>query len=642
MEALGSIPEKRNRQDIYVYLLLLSLAGLQLALSGRSSEFVYDSYYYELARSLLARAGYGFNFRPEPMVPPGFPALLAVLILAVGHSYALLIRSMSIFATSGLIVAYQILKAEDGLEFAGVVCLLLASSPIWFKFSTRMLFSDMPFFFTSMLLLWALTRLDSSVARARGRALWWTFCGLLLLASILLRSTGIALAGGIFGWLVVSSFREPRLAKRRLAIYLPLIVVGLGAEAAWMSWAERHPVSLWPVHGFQESYVAQLKLKSGNNPELGLATWRDVVKRPLENEDDMATSIGGLLTHKQIAPAWYSPATVIPLALLLLGLAHSFRKTGGRVTEWYFVGYQFLFLFWPWDFELRFQLPIAPLAALYLWRGGQLLWHWLQQMPRAAGAIGCIVAAIGILSSSVWGWRILHPRALLCIAIWSLVGCLSAVILAGGRELLRKLSLLSGRIVSFGGVHLSGAKLAGAVAMACMLATGIWMQVAAGLENLRRIPEMDPNIEAAKWIRGHSAPDAVVMARWEALVYHYSGHRVIWFPASTDPELLMAGIRRHHIRLIVVTEDEDNSYWKPSDIYCFRVLTRAYPKLFHEIHQGPHERVYELPDEIHPADRPCLTTFHHEARPDESSVDGGPRNSVEGEGLTTGRECAVC
>jgi hypothetical protein len=597
LEAPLSMPRKRNRRDIYVYLLLLALAGLQLALSGKTSEFVYDSYYYELARSLLAKAGYGFNFRPEPMIPPGFPALLAVLILAVGHSYAILIRSMPIFTTSGLITAYQILKAEEGLA-AVVVCLLLASSPSWFEFSTRMLFSDMPFFFTSMLLVWALTHLDSSVTRARTRALWWVLCALLLLASILLRSTGIALAGGIFGWLVISLFRERRLAKRRLAIYLPLIVVGLGAEAAWLSWAERHPVSLWPVHGFQESYVAQLKLKSGNNPELGMATWRDVLMRPVENEDDMATSIAGLLTHKQIAPAWYSPATVIPLALLLIGLAYSFRKTGGGIAEWYFVSYQLLFLFWPWNFELRFQLPIAPLAALYFWRGGLLVWRWVQRMPRAAGTICCMVAALGILGSTVWGWRIPHPRALSCIGMWLVVGCLSAVILAGGPELMRKLSLLSDRAVSFGGVRLSGAKMAGAVAMTCLLAAGVWMQMAAGVENLRRVPEMDPNIEAAKWIRGHSAPDAVVMARWEALVYHYSGHRVIWFPASTDPELLMAGIHRHHIRLIVVSEDEDNSYWKPSDSYCFRVLARAYPKLFHQVHQGAHERVYELHDDI--------------------------------------------
>jgi hypothetical protein len=604
VEAPVSTPKKRSRQDIYVCLLLLALTGLQLALSGRTSEFVYDSYYYELARSLLARAGYGFNFRPEPMVPPGFPALLAVLILAFGHSYAILIRSMSIFATSGLVTAYHILKADEGPGIAGALCLLLASSPIWFEFSTRMLFSDMPFFFTSMLLLWALTRLDSSTTRAWTQAGWWTLCAVLLPTSILLRSTGIALASGIFGWLVIASVRERRLAKRRLAMYLPLIILGLGAEAAWLSWSERHPVSLWPVHGFQESYVAQLKLKNGNYPELGMATWRDVLKRPLENEDDMVTSIAGLLAHKQIAPAWYSPATVIPLALMLIGLAFSFRKTGGGIAEWYFVSYQLLFLFWPWDFELRFQLPIAPLAALYLWRGGRLSWRWVQRTPRAAGTIGGIVAAFGILSSSVWGWRILHPRPLICVGMWLLAGCLSAVILAGGPELMRKLSLLSDRVVSVGRVRLSGVEIAGAVPMTCLLATGIWMQTAAGVENLRRLPEMNPNIEAAKWIRGHSAPDAVVMARWEALVYHYSGHRVIWFPASTDPELLMAGIRRHHIRLVVVSEDEDNSYWKPSDSYCFQVLAYAYPMSFQQVHMGAHERVYELRDETQPVDGP--------------------------------------
>ena len=150
------------------------------------------------------------------------------------------------------------------------------------------------------------------------------------------------------------------------------------------------------------------------------------------------------------------------------------------------------------------------------------------------------------------------------------------------------------------GVRISRMKLAVGVAIACLLAAGVWMQTLSGVENVKRVPEMDPSIDAAQWIRGHSAPDTVVMARWEALVYHYSGRRVIWFPASTDPQLLMSGIRRYHIRLIVVTEDENESYWKPSDSYCFRVLTRAYPELFHQVHEGAHERVYELPEESSP------------------------------------------
>jgi hypothetical protein len=92
---------------------------------------------------------------------------------------------------------------------------------------------------------------------------------------------------------------EREFDKSRFAIFLSLVVVGLVAEAAWMFWADQHPVSQWPVHGFQESYVGQLKLKNGNNPELGMATWQDVLKRPLENEGAMAT----LFAHKQIAPA---------------------------------------------------------------------------------------------------------------------------------------------------------------------------------------------------------------------------------------------------------------------------------------------------------------------------------------------------
>src|SRR6266849_597193 len=168
-------PTKPNRQDLYVYILLLALGGLQLALGCRTSDFAYDPYYYELARSILAKTGYGFNFRPEPMVPPGFPALLALLIVAVGHSYAVLVRSMAFFTALGLITAYEFLKSEEGRGVAGVVCLLLASSPSLFQFSTRELFSDMPYFFTSMLLLWAVPRLDPA-NRVRTRALWWTLC----------------------------------------------------------------------------------------------------------------------------------------------------------------------------------------------------------------------------------------------------------------------------------------------------------------------------------------------------------------------------------------------------------------------------------------------------------------------------------
>lgn len=584
---------RRDQFDRLIYTLLLALGGLQVILSCKTSDFAYDPYYYELAKSLLAGNGYGFNSRPEPMVPPGFPVLLAALILVFGHSYAVLIRWIPCFTTAGLIVSYKLLKSREGRAVASVACILLASSPRLFEFTTREVFSDMPYFMASMCFLWAVQRLDAEKREGAPLWGWWSLCAALIVGSTLLRSTGIALAAGVCAWLLISLARERRLAMRRIAIFVPLIALGVATDAAWILWSERHPVAQWPVHGFQESYVAQLKLKNGNSPETGFATWRDVLKRPIENEDDMATSMVGAFIHKQVSPAWYSPATVVPLALLLIGLASSIRRTGGWVTEWYFFAYQLLFLFWPWNYEWRFQAPVAPLAALYMWRGGDLLFQWSRTKPRLAGSLCLSAALLGLVSSAVWGFSVQRPSPLFCVAAWSLIGAASAAIAMGGLGVRQKLAFLTKPAYLAGEARLSRAHLVGVGLAACAVIAGVGMQIGAGLENWRRVPEMDPSVEAGEWIRTHSAVDAVVMARWEARVFHYSGRRVVWFPASTDPQLLMAGIRRFHIRLIVVAESGESSYWQPSDRRCFDALRRAYPDQFRQLQAGPDEEVWE-------------------------------------------------
>jgi hypothetical protein len=420
----------------------------------------------------------------------------------------------------------------------------------------------------------------------------------LLVSSILLRSTGIALAGGLLGWLFISQHRKRTNTAVRHAFFLTIVILGVATEASWIFWANHHPVTEWPVHGFQESYLAQLRLKNGNNPELGMATWQDVLKRPLENEDDMATAMGALFSHKDTAPAWYSPATVIPLALLLLGLGISFFRSGGDITEWYFLAYQVIYLFWPWNYEWRFQIPVAPLAALYMWRGLRLLWYWAKMSPRLTYAVSTAMAVSGTLATALWGMHTRHPSGLLCLVLWLLAGILFMTFLRP--DAVRKASFSQYRYPESAKLaRTSVVRLACMIALTCMVATGVWAQVREGIDNLHRVPEMDANIEAAQWVRAHSAPDAVVMARWESMVYHYSGRRVIWFPASTDPSLLMAGIRRFHISLIVLTEgDSDGSYWTPSDRRCFGTLLRTYPEMFHQVHRGGHEQIYEYDGSI--------------------------------------------
>jgi hypothetical protein len=127
----------------------------------------------------------------------------------------------------------------------------------------------------------------------------------------------------------------------------------------------------------------------------------------------------------------------------------------------------------------------------------------------------------------------------------------------------------------------------------CLLAAGIAVQLGIGLNNLRQLPESDPDIQAAQWIKAHSAPSTVIMARKEDLVYHYSQRRVIWFPPSSDARLLMEGIRKYHVQQVVVV-DRENSYWKPSDADSFRALSEAYPNTFVPIYKGPHSKVFAV------------------------------------------------
>ena len=107
-------------------------------------------------------------------------------------------------ATLALIVTYEVLRSQQGCGLASVSCLLLESSALLFGFTTRMVFSDMPYFFASMLVLWVLLRLDSTGCRGWKRTAWWVFCAVLLPATVLMRSTGIAFLGGMLAWLAVS------------------------------------------------------------------------------------------------------------------------------------------------------------------------------------------------------------------------------------------------------------------------------------------------------------------------------------------------------------------------------------------------------------------------------------------------------
>src|SRR5262249_26849695 len=80
---------------VVVCALLLCLGALPFFLYPRAGDLISDATYYELARSLADEGWYGFNSRTETMLPPGFPAVIALLRFYFGDSYAVFIRSMA-------------------------------------------------------------------------------------------------------------------------------------------------------------------------------------------------------------------------------------------------------------------------------------------------------------------------------------------------------------------------------------------------------------------------------------------------------------------------------------------------------------------------------------------------------------------
>src|SRR5262249_48219043 len=222
-----------------------------------------------------------------------------------------LIRSITVFATLGLIASYELLRREEGRTVAATSCLLLASSPILFEFATQMVFSDLPYFFTTMMALLTAVQLEAA-KNPRGRAVLWLMCGLSTVASLLIRSSGIALLGGLFAWLIVSRFAERQVRLRRLRTFVPLLLVGLFIEILWLQWAARNEVLQWPmVGGYPQPYFAQLSVKIGNYPELGTASLSDILSRVMHNLADRAATLLELLTRAEwVNPAWFSPAVL--------------------------------------------------------------------------------------------------------------------------------------------------------------------------------------------------------------------------------------------------------------------------------------------------------------------------------------------
>jgi hypothetical protein len=589
--------------DVLFLVCIVFFGAFQFFSTQRFTDFQRDDVFYaDAGRSLVEHGFYGINGHSESNQPPGLPLLLGLFSLAGWGSHLGFLRIMTVFETLGFLVTYELLRRQVPRIVAVSICLLLISSRIFFLLATQWVFPSFPYLFTSMGALWVARKFEDSTSTTH-RIAWGTLLTVLIVASLMFASAGMAFFGAILATVGVLFFRDTQLAWQRVKMYSAILLICLSVQAVWM---HRKPPPLeWPVLGYPQSYLAQLKVKSGNDPEQGMATLADLPVRVLKNAADDSSLLSQTVLRHWVDLAWMSFLVFGPIVLIVLGWSTSLWRSDGGLQEWYFAGYQFIYLLWPWKVETRFFLPIAPLALLYLWRGGKTAFALAKNKPRLFGVVWYPFAVILVISCWFWmngSWIGDHqPHAGLqdegSLVIWVLSAILAVRMLWDEKSWRFFASSLSNwfsrplRPLSITPLRISQSLGIGVVAM--LTVVGLLMQFGVARRNLNSDSGAPPDVQAAQWIQSHASEQAIVMARHVPITYHYSNRKTIWFPPSANPQLLIEGIQRHKIDYVISVSRED-SYYLPPEEDCIAALRAAYPQALELVHEGPGFKIFKI------------------------------------------------
>jgi hypothetical protein len=591
--------------DFLVIACILILGALAFFSRDRASDFLYDDVYYaDCAKSLLARGFYGILNRPETTQPPGVSAILALLCRAGGCTRAVFLGAMAVFDTLGFLACYTLLRRELPRAIAGAICLLLMSSSLYFSLATQWISTCFPFLFATMSALLVARKLEKATRRASQFA-WGFLLSVLLAASLMFGSTAIALLGSIFMWIAVGMLRDRACGAMRLQKFLAVLLVAVTVEGIWMS---RKPFDEWArVPGFPGPYLQQLFLKNGHDPELGRAALSDILARIGHKAFEQSEMLANVLFRHWIDASWMSLLILGPVILILVGWSYSLWKTGGGLEEWYFAGAQFILLMWPWRLDSRSFLPLAPLACLYVWRGALGVGLLAKNKPRVLGVAWPPIAASLAFASWMWmrGAVASSParhgglQARVSFAVWMLSGILAGCLAWKGSGWMDSVAPLANRILPLiSALRISPrgiAQLLGGSLVAGLFILGVADQLEIRRGNLdlasaqHRVPS---DLEAALWVREHTESNAVVMARQVPITYHYSGREMVWFPPSSNPQILMEGIRKYKVNYVILIRRKQ-SYFLPPEEDCFAAMLAQNANAFRLVAETSGYRIYE-------------------------------------------------
>ena len=241
---------KEQRELSWAYFALLAAAALALRLFFvlRFSFLTPDSYIYgDIAKNWLLYHVYGLSAAAGPEATlirlPGYPAILAAMfrLFGVDHYGSVLFLQVLVdlgtcFVTADL--ARRIVVGNTQTRAAKIAFALAALCPFLANYAAVALTETFAIFFAALALDLAIVAMEKSVpARAPGRALAaWTYCGLAIAASILLRPDGgmlLVVIGGAIGLQFLRAHRPAPVGRQLLGALAVLAVASLAPLAPW-------------------------------------------------------------------------------------------------------------------------------------------------------------------------------------------------------------------------------------------------------------------------------------------------------------------------------------------------------------------------------------------------------------------------
>ncbi len=307
-----------------------------------------NAVYINLAQSLVQGKGYkNLNLPGEPghtQYPPGFPALLGLVMLIFGES----VLAMKFFILAcGLAAFYlfyliclRIFKERYYLAAAAYILV-----PVFIIYNHWIL-SEIPFLLCNLAALYLFMRAED------GKKGFYYPAFACAYFAFFIRTTGIALIGAVFLTLLV------RKRYKELGIFLGGFVI------LFIAWQVRN--SHYPQTG---GYLDQFLAKYYYKPELGRIGIVDFLVRIVNNFvfyffTVIPQSLFAAVTGRVLLIA----LGVLSLALLVAGFI--VRRRTWSIIEFFLLFGLAVLLVWPevWSSD-RFLLPILPVLVIYILLG---------------------------------------------------------------------------------------------------------------------------------------------------------------------------------------------------------------------------------------------------------------------------------